>query len=163
VGTGDSIRIEPRRGGTSPHTFSKNHIHAVFSTKDREKIIQKEIQPRLWGYMASIGRNHGMTISEIGGVEDHVHLLFHLPPSLALARAITLFKSNSSKWINQSVRKFAWQEGYGAFSVSASNLTAVVRYIQNQEVHHRKISFENEYLALLKKHGVEFDPKYFLG
>jgi len=104
-----------------------------------------------------------MTISEIGGVEDHVHLLFHLPPSLALARAITLFKSNSSKWINQSVRKFAWQEGYGAFSVSASNLTAVVRYIQNQEVHHRKISFENEYLALLKKHGVEFDPKYFLG
>ena len=104
-----------------------------------------------------------MTISEIGGVEDHVHLLFHLPPSLALARAVTLFKSNSSKWMNESGSKFAWQEGYGAFSVSASNLAAVVKYIQDQECHHRKISFEDEYLALLKKHGVEFDPRYVLG
>ncbi len=146
-----------------PHTFSKNHIHLVFSTKNRSKVIPKAIQPRLWGYLASIGRNHGMTISEIGGVEDHVHLLFHLPPSLALARAVTLFKSNSSKWMNESVRKFAWQEGYGAFSVSASNLPAVVKYIQDQEIHHRKISFEDEYLALLKKHNVEFDPKDVLG
>jgi REP element-mobilizing transposase RayT len=113
--------------------------------------------------MASIGRNHGMTITEIGGVEDHVHLLFHLPPILALARAVTLFKSNSSKWMNESGRKFTWQEGYGACSVSASNLAAVVRYIQNQEGHHRKISFEDEYLALLRKHGVEFDPKYVFG
>jgi len=104
-----------------------------------------------------------MTISEIGGVEDHVHLLFHLPPSLALARAVTLFKSNSSKWMNESVGKFAWQEGYGAFSVSASNLAAVVKYIQDQENHHRKISFEDEYLALLKNHGVEFDPKHVFG
>ena len=104
-----------------------------------------------------------MTISEIGGVEDHVHLLFHLPPSLALARAVTLFKSNSSKWMNESARKFAWQEGYGAFSVSASNLAAVAKYIQDQESHHRKISFEDEYLALLRKHGVEFDPRYVFG
>ena len=92
-----------------------------------------------------------------------MHLLFHLPPSLALAKAVTLFKSNSSRWMNESSRKFAWQEGYGAFSVSTSNLAAVVRYIQDQESHHRKISFEDEYLMLLKKHGVEFDPKYVFG
>jgi len=143
-----------------PHTFSKNYIHVVFSTKNRYKIIPKNMQARLWAYMASIGRNHGMVISEIGGIEDHVHLLFHLPPRLALERAVTLFKSNSSKWMNKSGKKFAWQEGYGAFSVSASNLAAVVKYIQNQERHHQKISFENEFLALLKKHGVNFDPNH---
>ena len=157
------LEDEPRRGDILPHTFSKNHIHVVFSTKNRDKIISKDVKTRLWGYMASIGRNHGITISEIGGIEDHVHLLFHLPPSIALARAVTLFKSNSSKWMNESGGKFAWQEGYGAFSVSASNLAAVVKYIQDQEHHHRKISFEDEYLALLKKHDVDFDSNYVFG
>ncbi|MGC1188736.1 MAG: transposase, partial [Candidatus Acidiferrales bacterium] len=82
---------------------------------------------------------------------------------MPLAKTILLLKSNSSKWMNEQEIRFAWQEGYGAFSVSASNLPAVTKYIRNQEAHHRKITFEQEYLALLKKHGVKFDPKYVLG
>ena len=104
-----------------------------------------------------------MTISEIGGVEDHVHLLFHLPPSLALARAVTLFKSNSSKWMNESARKFAWQEGYGAFTVGISQQADTIRYINSQHEHHQKRSFEEEFLAFLKKHGISYDLKYVWG
>jgi REP element-mobilizing transposase RayT len=99
----------------------------------------------------------------VGGTQDHVHLLFHLPPSLALAKAVLLLKSNSSKWMGELGREFSWQEGYGAFSVSSSNLNAVMRYIQNQEAHHRKISFEEEFRAILKRHGVEYEPKYMFG
>src|SRR5262249_48939673 len=86
----------------------------------------------------------------MGGMEDHVHMLFHLPPSRSLADAMRLIKTNSSRWINDQGKGFAWQEGYGAFAVSASMLGKVVRYIHNQEMHHRKISFEEEYLGLLK-------------
>jgi len=89
--------------------------------------------------------------------------LFHLSPILALAKAVQLLKSNSSKWIGEQGIDFAWQEGYGAFSVSSSNLYAVAKYIHSQEAHHRKFSFEDEFRALLKKHGVEYDPKYALG
>jgi putative transposase len=99
----------------------------------------------------------------VGGTEDHVHLLFHLPPKLALAKAVLLLKSNSSKWMGEQGREFSWQEGYGAFSVSSSNLNAVIRYIQNQEAHHRKISFEEEFRAILERHGVEYEPKYVFG
>jgi REP element-mobilizing transposase RayT len=99
----------------------------------------------------------------VGGTQDHVHLLFHLPPSLALAKAVLLLKSNSSKWMGEQGREFSWQEGYGAFSVSSSNLNAVMRYIHNQEAHHRKIGFEEEFRAILKRHGVEYEPKYVFG
>ena len=99
----------------------------------------------------------------IGGTENHVHMLLHLPPKIALAKAVILLKANSSKWMGEQGIKFSWQEGYGAFSVSVSNLDRVIRYIQDQETHHRKTSFEDEYRALLRKHGVEFDPKYVFG
>ena len=99
----------------------------------------------------------------IGGTENHVHILFHLSPKLALAKAAQLLNGNSSKWIGEQGIEFAWQEGYGAFSVSSSNLEAVARYIANQESHHRKFSFEEEFRTLLEKHGVEYDPKYMLG
>jgi REP element-mobilizing transposase RayT len=99
----------------------------------------------------------------VGGTQDHVHLLFHLPPSLALAKAVLLLKSHSSKWMGEQGREFSWQEGYGAFSVSSSNLNAVMRYVQNQEAHHRKIGFEEEFRAILKRHGVEYEPKYVFG
>jgi REP element-mobilizing transposase RayT len=99
----------------------------------------------------------------VGGTENHVHMLIHLPPKIALASAVTLLKANSSKWMGAQGKQFSWQEGYGAFSVSASNLDQVIRYIQNQESHHRKTSFEEEFRALLRKHGVEYDPKYVLG
>jgi len=89
--------------------------------------------------------------------------LFHLPPKLALAMAVALLKANSSKWLGEQRIKFSWQEGYGAFSVSSSNFDQVKRYIQTQEAHHRKTSFEDEFRALLRKHGVEYDPKFVLG
>jgi len=99
----------------------------------------------------------------VGGTESHVHILFHLPPKPALAKAISLLKANSSKWMGEQGKDFSWQEGYGAFSVSSSNLEQVARYIQNQEAHHRKTSFEDEFRALLRKHGVGYDPKYVFG
>jgi len=145
------------------HSFSRNHLHVIFSTRQRRKTIPREWQPRLWAYLAGICKNHGMIALAVGGTQDHVHLLFHLPPSLALAKAVLLLKSNSSKWMGELGREFSWQEGYGAFSVSSSNLNAVMRYIQNQEAHHRKISFEEEFRAILKRHGVEYEPKYMFG
>jgi len=145
------------------HTFSRNHIHLVFSTKDRRNSIAKEWQPRLWAYLSGICKNHEMIALSIGGTENHVHILLHLPPKLALAKAVLLLKANSSKWMGEQRKDFSWQEGYGAFSVSSSNLDQVGRYIQNQEMHHRKTSFEEEFRALLRKHGVEYDPKYAFG
>src|SRR6266705_1435202 len=145
------------------HSFSRNHIHLVFSTKDRRNAIAKEWQPRLWAYLAGICKNHEMIAVAIGGTENHVHLLLHLPPKLALAKAIALLKANSSKWMGEQRKEFLCQEGYAAFSVSASHLDQVARYIQNQEAHHRKTSFEDEFRALLRKHGVDSDPKYALG
>ena len=145
------------------HSYSQNHVHLVFSTKNREKRISKEFQPRLWAYMAAICKNHEMLTFAIGGMEDHVHILFRLPPTLTLVRAVTLVKANTSKWINEKGKRFAWQEGYGAFSVSSSNVSTVVKYIDSQEAHHRKRGFEQEFVGLLKKHGVQFDPKYVLG
>lgn len=146
-----------------PHTYSQNVIHVVFSIKERGKVISKEFQPRLWAYTAGICKKDGIFVHAIGGMEDHIHLLIQVPPSLPLAKAVNAIKSNSSRWANEEGFPFAWQQGYAAFSVSASNVSAVVRYIENQEVHHKKMSFEAEFLALLKKHGVEYNPKFVLG
>ena len=145
------------------HTYTRNYIHLVFSTKERVQHIKQDIQPRLWAYMSGICRKHAMIVKAVGGLDDHAHLLFHLPPTLALSKAVYLVKANSSKWMKQFAKDFDWQEGYGAFSVSASNLDPVIKYIQNQGSYHKKMSFQREYLALLKKHGVEYDPKYVFG
>ena len=145
------------------HTFSRNHVHVIFSAKDRRKTITKGLQPRLWAYLAGICKSHDMVALSVGGTENHVHILVHVPPKLALAKAVLVLKANSSKWMSEQGKAFSWQEGYGAFSVSSSNLDQVIRYIQNQEAHHRKISFEEEFRALLRKHGVEYDPKFVFG
>jgi putative transposase len=142
------------------HTFTKNHLHVVFSTKQRIKLIAPDIQERLWQYLTGICHNIELIPVAIGGMNDHAHMLFHLPPSRSLGDAMRLLKTNSSKWMNEHRKGFGWQEGYGAFAVSASNLPKVVSYIHNQEMHHRKMSFEEEYLELLRKHGVEFDARF---
>jgi putative transposase len=142
------------------HTFSKNHQHIIFSTKGREKSIRKELQTELWAYIAGTCRNLKMDALAIGGSDDHIHILLDLPPRISVAEAVLAIKANSSRWMKQTVKQFSWQEGYGAFSVSASNVAAVEKYIFTQEQHHRKKSFQEEYLAFLKRHGVKFDPRY---
>jgi REP element-mobilizing transposase RayT len=142
------------------HTYAQNHLHVVFSTKQRRKIIDVSMQPKLWSYMAGIARNHNFLVLANGGMGDHVHLLIQLPPVLSLAKAVSLLKANSSSWMSEHGMNFAWQEGYGAFSVSASNMENVKRYIANQEKHHRRRSFEDEFIGLLKKHGIPFDPQF---
>jgi putative transposase len=145
------------------HTYAQNVIHVVFSTKDRRKVITPEFQPRMWAYAAGICKKLGILVHAVGGMEDHIHFLIQIPASLSVAKAILTIKSNSSRWANKEGHKFAWQQGYGAFSVSTSNVPAVIRYIQNQEAHHKKMDFDAEFLALLKKHGIEFDPKFVFG
>jgi putative transposase len=148
------------------HTYSSNRVHVILSTKDRAKSISEDFQPKLWAYMAGIAHNQGFAAMIVGGVEDHVHALLILPPSLPLAKAVQFLKGSSSKWINDSREadsRFAWQEGYGAFSVSSSQTAEVVRYIKEQKAHHAKKSFEEEFVAFLKKYGVEYDPAYVLG
>jgi REP element-mobilizing transposase RayT len=145
------------------HTYAQNVIHVVFSTKDRRKIISREFQPTMWAYVAGICKKHAIFVLSIGGSDDHIHLLIQIPPALSLAKAALAIKSNSSRWVNDQGNEFAWQEGYAAFSVSSSNVPAVIRYIRNQESHHRRMDFDAELLALLKKHGIEFNPDFVFG
>ena len=145
------------------HSYSSNRVHVIFSTKERRQCISDDFQPKLQAYMAGIAHNQSFEAMIIGGVRDHVHALLVLPPKLPLAKAIQFLKGSSSKWINETNQTFAWQEGYGAFSVSASNTADVVRYIQNQHAHHEKKSYEEEFLEFLKKYGVSYDPTHVLG
>jgi REP-associated tyrosine transposase len=142
------------------HTYVQAVMHVVFSTKERRKLIAKQKQPSVWAYLAGICQRYGILVHEIGGMEDHVDMLIQLPPTIALSDAVAEFKQGSSKWMGS---RFSWQRGFGAFSVSASNLNKVIRYIRDQEAHHRGMSFDEEYLALLKKHGVAFDPNRVFG
>jgi putative transposase len=143
-----------------PHSYAQNNIHLVFSTKNRRKAISRDMQKRLWPYISAICQENKIFVHAVGGMEDHCHVLFQLPPTMSLADAILVIKVSSSKWMG---KRFGWQKGYGAFSVSASNIPAVVRYIRDQERHHRKMSFEQEFIALLERHGVEYDQKYVFG
>lgn len=148
------------------HSYICVHVHYVFSTKNRQKIITPDLEERLWPYMGGIARENKMKALAIGGVEDHVHLLISLPSTLAIAKAIQLIKGGSSKWVTDtfpSHRDFEWQEGYGAFGISASHIEATTFYITNQKEHHRTQTFEEEYKAILRKHGIEYDERYLFG
>ncbi len=143
-----------------PQSFISNNVHIVFSTRERQPMIPQEIQKRLWGYLGGITKNIGGYPLAIGGAEDHVHLLLALPADLSIAKAVNLLKSNSSKWMGEQGCEFAWQRGHAAFSVSVSNLASVTEYIEKQEEHHRRRDFKQEFIALLKRHRIEFDPRY---
>ena len=138
-------------------------IHLVFSTKNRAPLIVPGIRDRLYEYLGGILSQKGCTPVLQGGVADHVHCLFVLNPVPGLSEIIRELKAGSSKWIHESFPEqsgFAWQAGYGAFSVSASNLEGVKRYIAAQEEHHRKGTFQEEYVSLLKKYDIPYDEKY---
>ena len=145
------------------HSYVQNIVHLVFSTKERRKLIPAEFQPALWAYVAGVCKKNEIFVYAVGGMDDHIHSLIQIPAPLALAKAVLAIKSNSSRWTHERGQKVEWQEGYGAFSVSASNVSTVERYIRNQAAHHRKMSFEEEFVALLRKHGVEFDAKFVFG
>jgi REP element-mobilizing transposase RayT len=145
------------------HGYVQNVVHVVFSTKERRAAIPGEFRARLWAYAAGVCKNEGIFVHAIGGVADHAHFLIQIPATMALAKAVATIKANSSRWAHEQGYKFSWQQGYAAFSVSASVVPTVARYIRNQEEHHRKMKFDVELVALLKKHGVEFDPKFVFG
>lgn len=146
-----------------PHTFTSLWCHVIFSTKDRQPLIDVEVRPRLFAYMAGIVREAGATALAVNGVDDHVHLLIGLPAKLSVADAMRVLKTNASRWVHEQWphrRSFAWQAGYGAFGVSRSNVDEVVRYVEQQEDHHRRMTFQDEYLAFLRRHGIAFDERY---
>ena len=147
------------------NTFSSLFLHLVFSTKNRKQGIVPEIENRVWAYIGGIARTHNLTAIQIGGVEDHIHALILSRPVHAPSEIAKWLKAESSKWIHEEfeqMRTFAWQDGYGAFSVSKSNVPAVVDYIKLQREHHIKEPFEQEYERLMKLHEVDYDRAYLL-
>ncbi len=123
-------------------------------------MIRSEWRTKLYGYLSGVLTNHQGHLIRASGTADHVHLLMELRPAIAVAEAMRLLKANSSKWIHEtfvSDRDFAWQAGYGAFSVSPSNAPAVMQYINGQEEHHQRLTFQDEFRLLLKKHGIDYD------
>jgi len=143
-----------------PHSYSTLLVHVIFSTKDRARSMDTSIRPDLFAYMGSIVREIGGAARIINGTEDHVHMLISLAADTSISECLRVVKTNSSRWIHGRCPSFAWQTGYGAFSVSASNQKQVVKYIQDQERHHRRMSFQEEFLVLLRKHGVAFDERF---
>ena len=145
------------------NTFSQLNIHVVFTVLGKENLLLKSFRPDLFKYIAGILKKSGEFSLAVNGYQDHVHAFFELKPSHCLSNIVQVLKTNSSKWINdnQLIKgKFAWQEGYGSFSYSRTQRNNVINYIINQENHHQKNTFREEYLDLLNKFEIEYDPKY---
>lgn len=145
------------------HAFVSNLMHCTFSTKERYPFINSDLESRLWPYIGGIANENRMKPLAIGGTADHVHALLSIPGMMSFAKAVQLIKGGSSKWIHDTFadqKKFAWQEGYGAFSVSVSQAPRTVAYINNQKEHHRKKTFDEEFVELLQRHGIAFDSRH---
>ncbi len=145
-----------------PQSLASVHVHFVFSTKNREPWIPAEVADRLYPYLGGLARTVGCRLVRVGGMPDHIHLLVSLGREVALADAMRVLKANSSGWAHEAFPDlpFAWQAGYGAFAVSASHVERVVAYIDDQAEHHRNMTFQDEYRALLRRHGLEWDERY---
>jgi REP element-mobilizing transposase RayT len=145
-------------------TFLSLHYHIVFSTKDRRPLLRDPWRNNLHEYLGGAVRGLGGIPEAVGGVEDHVHLLVGLKATHCLADFMRDLKRSSSNWIAENHEKdFAWQDGYAAFTVSVSNRAAVREYIQNQPEHHQKVSFHDELVRLLERHGVKYEERFLLG
>jgi REP element-mobilizing transposase RayT len=144
-----------------PQSLSKIYVHLVFSTLRREPMLSEAIRPALFAYLAGILPNHGCPPVKIGGTADHVHVMFVLARTATLSKVVEELKKGSSKWLKtQGVPTFAWQSGYGVFSVSASQVDVVSSYIENQQEHHRKTTFQDEFRQFCRKYAVELDERY---
>lgn len=145
------------------HTYTTDLVHCVFSTKERMPSIPALLQEQLYAYAFGISKNIGVELLAIGGTENHIHILISLPGTRTLSEVIQKLKANSSRWIREHGVPFSWQEGYGAFSVSASQVEVVKNYIRHQAEHHARRNFDEEFVTMLHKSGVSFDPKHVLG
>ncbi len=142
------------------NTYSKLLYHIIFSTKRREPLVTPDLQASLYSYIGGILHARKGLLEEIGGMPDHVHLVIRIRPDVSVAEIVRLVKANSSKWVNERPTargRFAWQEGYAAFSVSSSQLPGVCRYVQSQAEHHRTKTFQDEYVEFLRRHDMLFD------
>lgn len=145
------------------NTLTALHYHVVFSTKNREPWIARCIEGRVWSYLAEIGRLHGMAVLRVGGLEDHLHVVLGLPPTLPVSKAVQLLKGGSSRWIRRTIPDldaFRWQDGYGAFTVSMSALPATITYVERQRAAHQARTFQDEFRALLRRHEIAGDERY---
>jgi len=146
------------------NTYCNLLFHAVFSTKDRRSLLRPiELKERLYSYISGIAKQNNFKVVTIGGTDNHVHILLSLKPETSIAKAVQLIKGGSSKWIHDNFPElniFSWQEGYGVFTVSTSQVEATKEYIINQETHHKKINFQEEYLEFLKRNYVDYNPQY---
>src|SRR5271157_2466165 len=144
-----------------PHALTSNLVHCIFSTKDRANSIP---DPNALGrYLGGVAQEKNIPLLIAGGTNNHLHALIALPAAMPLAKAVQELKGNSSRWMNQHGPRFAWQEGYGAFSVSVSNKRAVMEYIADQHRHHEKRSFEEEFVTMLRKSGIDYDSRFLFG
>ena len=149
--------------GPMPQSLSKVIVHIIFSTKNREPWLDSDVRPRIHAYLATICRDLGAEVVRVGGTADHVHIVTTLSRTVTQAEMIEQIKKASSKWIkviDSRYRGFFWQRGYGAFSVSPSQLDAVLHYVETQQEHHRARTFQEEYRELLRQHGIDFDERY---
>ena len=144
------------------NTYTQINIHAIFAVQGRQNLLKDDFRNELFKYISGILNNSKQFSLAINGYKDHVHIFFEMNPTTALADIIRIVKTNSSKWINEQYMRgeFSWQEGYGAFSYSKSQRDNVIQYIIEQEEHHHKKSFKDEYLELLKKFDIKFDGNY---
>jgi len=145
------------------NTYTQIHIQAVFAVQNRNCIISNNWKDELYRYMTGIIQNHGHKLLVINGMPDHIHVFLGMRPNQSLSDLMQDIKGDSSRWINEKRLvngRFSWQEGYGAFSYSKSGVDSVINYIKNQEKHHLKKSFLEEYTDFLRKFGVEFDDRY---
>jgi len=145
------------------NTYTQTHIQTIFAVKKRTGLIQKEWKDELYKYITGIIQTHDHKLLAVNGMPDHLHVFFGMRPTQSLSDLMQDIKEGSSKWINEKKfikAKFEWQEGYGAFSYSKSQASRVIGYIQNQEVHHRKITFLEEYKQFLEKFEVDYDQRY---
>ena len=146
-----------------PQSFTKTYIHLVFSTKDRRPFLTHGTRNDLYAYTANLLKNLESPAIQIGGIEDHIHVLLSLGRNTSVSKLVNDLKSNSSKWLktkSTDLADFAWQRGYGAFSVSQSDVAAVTDYIQHQQKHHEKMSFQDELRTLLQRYEIDYDEKY---
>ncbi|HTV39129.1 MAG TPA: IS200/IS605 family transposase [Candidatus Sulfotelmatobacter sp.] len=146
-----------------PQSLHVLNVHIIFSTKERRPLLTPDIRERLWGYQSRVLQNLECNNITVGGVADHVHILCNLTKKLPVTKILEILKKDSSKFVkalDPRLRDFHWQDGYGIFSVSPSHFEEVRKYILRQEEHHKKVTFQEEYLRILKKYNAPFDERY---